>query len=451
VKRRTPGAPTALVALVLAACTIDGGVPSGTRCDEGRCAAPFVCSGGFCIGPDHADAGTDPETGCGKARQLGDSFDGTALAPTWSETTLAGGSIQVASGALLLLVPAGTAEPPTAAVFSRYAYDLRESSVSVAVPLVSVDEVTTAALELSGPGGEELALLYHRGGVLHASMVTAAGESTSTVDYDPALHRTWQLAERGGRLLFQAGPGADGPWTTISEVAAPSWVATVRVGLRHFGIEPSTEPRVAQFDDVNGGQPRGEPCPLTELSDSFDDGIDQPLWFSTAPTMFCSVEETDGEVVIAPRTGPTPFGNDRFCSYQTEKQYDLDGSSVSISISELIGSELDGYANLLLVQDIEETAVGFYADSGRIFCQIRDSDACDLLYAPAEHRHFRVALSGGELRWEVSADGAAFTTVVTRPSPFTDPRVTVTFGVSVGTLPETANGALRVEAVNASN
>lgn len=446
--------PCALVALVLAACTVDYNLPSGTRCDDGQCASPFVCTGGFCVRPDQLpDAGgpDDRETGCGKARQLADRFEGSALSPSWSETLEAGGSVQVASGALLLLVPAGTDEPPTASVFSRYAYDLRESSVSVAVPLVSAGEITTAALELSGPGGEELALLYHRGGVLHAAMVTAAGESTSTVDYDPVQHHIWRIAERSGRLQFQAGPAPAGPWATLSEVAAPTWASTVRVGLRHFGIEPSPEPRVAQFDDLNGGAALGEPCPLAELSDRFDDGVDQPLWFATAPSPFCTVEETGGEVVIAPRTGATPVGSDRFCGYQTEKQYQLDGSAITVSINELIDGDLDGYANILLLQDIAERAVGFYADSGRIFCQIEDTEACDLLYAPAEHRHFRVGLAGGELRWEVSADGTDFTTVVSRPSPFPDPRVTVTFGVSVGMLPGAAGKALRIGAVNASD
>jgi hypothetical protein len=456
VKLGPPGALGALVALValLAACTVDGTLPSGTRCDDGTCAAPFVCTGGLCVRPDDgADAGPDddPATGCGKVRQLADRFDGPALSPYWSAEVETGGSVQVTSGALLLLVPATLDAAPSAAVFSRFAYDLRESSVSVAVPLVAVDEVTTSALEVSGPGGEELALLYHRGGLLNAAMVTAAGESTSSVDYDAALHRVWRLAERSGRLLFQTGPAATGPWTTLSEVAAPPWISTARVGLRHFGIEPSPEPRAAQFDDLNGGQPRGEACPATELSDTFDNAVARPLWFASAPSPWCRVQEANGEVVLTAKTGAAPEGGDPYCSYQTQKQYELDGSSVTVSINELIDSSFDGYANILLLQDVLGTGAGFYTDGGRIYCQVGEADACDLLYAPAEHRHFRVSLAGGEMRWEVSADGAAFTTVVARPSPYTDTRVTVTFGVSVETLPATAGSSLRVGAVNASD
>lgn len=446
-------APCALVAL-LAACTVDGGLPSGTRCDDGVCAAPFVCTGGLCVRPgDATDAGPDddPETGCGKARQLADRFDGAALSPSWSAEVETGGSVQVTSGALLLLVPATLDASPSAAVFSRFAYDLRESSVSVAVPLVADDDVTTSALEVSGPGGEELALLYHRGGLLNAAMVTAAGESTSSIDYDAALHRVWRLAERSGRLLFQTGPAAAGPWTTLSEVAAPPWAATARVGLRHFGIESSPEPRVAQFDDVNGGEPRGDACPLAELADTFDNAVARPLWFASAPSPWCRVQEANGEVVIAAKTGATPKGGDPYCSYQTQKQYDLDGSSITVSINELIDESFAGYANILLLQDAVGTGVGFYTDGGRIYCQVGEADACDLLYTPAEHRHFRVSLAAGELRWEVSADGVAFTTVVARPSPYTDTRVTATFGVSVEALPATAGSALRVGAVNASN
>jgi hypothetical protein len=443
-----------LLALALAAvaCNPDSGLPSGTRCDDGVCAGPFVCSGGFCVRPDTlVDAGDDAPFGCGKVRQLADGFEGPELSRQWSRSGSGGGSIQVVAGSLQLVLPAGGDSGPAAAITSTQIYDLRASEISVAVPILGgPSHETTVTLEVSTRDGKRAAAIAHRGGQLLAIRRTPEGETMNGVAYDAAAHRYWRLAASGGQLRFQAAAGGSGPWTTFFEVESPPWLDSVRVELRHDHSTPLTDTLIAQLEDLNGGLPVGRPCPLAALSDAFDNEVEAPLWFASPATGWCNLREMGGELVITPAVSATPPPNGgQFCRYETVRRYELDGSSITASVNEMIGSAVDGYVDIVLLEDGAGVGVGFWVVAGRLLCQRGQENVCDLAYSAEQHRHVRLSVADGTMRWETSPDGVAFDTAVVQPSPYDDPSVVMSTGMYIGTAPAEPSGVYRLAAINA--
>lgn len=440
-------------ALVAAACSADLAVPSGTRCDGDVCAAPFVCnSEGFCVRPDpEPDAGAgDPQVGCGKVRQLADDFAGPALSRQWFQVFSGGGTIQVVAGALQLVLPAGDGDPPLAAIGSNQVYDLRASEVSIGVPFVGDPSLgTTVALEVSTRDDARAVAIAHRGGRLLALRRTPEGETSDSIAYVAAQHRYWRLAASDGRLHFQAAPAGSGPWTTFSEIDSPPWLDRVRVELRHSAPTPLADTLVAQLEALNGGLPVGRPCPLAELSDTFDDEGEGPLWSASSATGWCSLREVGGEIVITPTVSTTPPEGGQFCRYESVRRYDLEGSSITASVNEMIGSAVDGYVDIVLLEDSAGVGVGFWAVSGRLLCQRGQENVCDLAYSAEQHRHVRVSVADGTMRWETSADGVTFRAAVVQPSPFADPSVVMSTGMYIGTAPAQPGGVYRLAAINA--
>jgi hypothetical protein len=440
------------LALVLAACNADSGLPSGTRCDDGVCASPFVCSDGFCVRPDSlADAGGEAPVGCGKVRQLADAFAGPGVSRQWSQSWSGGGTLQVVAGALQLVLPAGDGDPPGAAITSNQVYDLRASDVSVAVPIVGDGSTeTTATLQVSTRDGRRAAAIAHRGGRLMAIRRSPDSESMDSIAYDAAQHRYWRLAASAGQLRFQVAAAGTGPWITFSEVESPAWLDSVRVELRHEHSAPLSDTLIAQFEDLNGGQPVGRPCPLADLTDTFDDEAAAPRWFVSPETDWCSLRETGGEIVITPTVSATPpASGNQHCRYETVRRYELDGSSITASVNEMIAAAVDGYVDIVLLEDDEGVGVGFWAVAGRLLCQRGQENVCDLPYSAEQHRHVRLSLASGMMRWETSADGTTFNTAVVQPSPYDDPAVLMSTGMYIGTAPAEPNGVYKLAAINA--
>jgi hypothetical protein len=441
----------ALSVMLAAACTVDGDVPSGTRCDDGVCGSGFVCSNDVCV---RDDAGPDPDLGCGKMRLVADAFTPPRLSARWFTSESEGGSVQLVADSLQLVLPGGREQGPSAAIFSEFFYDLRDSEVSVAVPLVGDAAFeTTATLEVGTFEFANAAQIAHRGGQLFATVRGSAGETTSAIAYDPAQHLYWRLAERSGRLLFQTGATGDGPWVTFSDVPSPPWLDIAYVSLGHGSGAPPADTLVARFADLNGGEPRGQLCPVADLVDSFDDGGDGPLWFGSPGNPWCSLAETGGEVAMTPTVGAmNPEDGNPGCGYRTRKQYDLDGSSITATVNEMVAPGLDGYADIILLGDLDGFDVGFFVGGGNtLLCQLGGESVCQIPFALDQHRHVRVGLADGMLRWETSGDGATFQTAATRPSPFADPSVVMSFRLQVSTLPMAAAGVYRLASVNAPN
>jgi hypothetical protein len=443
----------ALTLLFVAACRIDGELPSGTRCDDGVCGPGFVCSADVCVRAGSADAGPDPDVGCGKTRLVADAFAPPRLSSLWFTSESEGGSIQLVADSLQLVLPGGREQGPTAAIFTEFFYDLRESDVSVAVPVVGdAAHETTARLEVGTSDFANAARIAHRGGQLYATVRGPDGETTSAIAYIPAEHLYWRLAERSGRLLFQTGATGDGPWVTFSDVPAPAWLDLAYVSLGHESGSPPADTLVARFADLNGGQPRGRLCPVADLSDTFDDGSDGPLWFASGSNPWCMLAEAGGEVVMTPNVGPmNPMEGNPGCGYRTRKQYGLDGSSITATVNEMIGAGIDGYADILLLGDIEGFEVGFFVDDGTLLCQLGGEAVCQIPFVLDQHRHVRMSLADGMLRWETSGDGATFQNAAARPSPFADPSVVMSFRLQLANLPMAAAGVYRLASVNAPN
>jgi hypothetical protein len=443
----------AVAALLGAACRVDGDIPSGTRCDDGQCGSGFVCSNDVCVRADAPDAGADPDVGCGKMRLVADSFPPPRLSAYWFTSENEGGTVQLVEDSLQLVVPGGRERGPSAAIFSEFFYDLRDSDVAVAVPVVGAAQyATTARLEVGTFDFANAARIAHTGGQLFATVRGPDGETSSAIDYDPIAHLYWRLAERTGRLLFQTAPAGTGPWTTFADVASPPWLDIAYVSLGHESSAPPSDTLVARFADLNGGQPRGRLCPLTDLVDSFDDGTDAPLWFGSPANPWCTLAEANGEVAMTPTVGPmNPEEGNPGCGYLTRKQYDLDGSSITATVNEMVAGSVDGYADIILLGDLDGFEVGFFVGGGTLLCQLGSDSVCQIPFALDQHRHVRVSLTGGMLRWDTSGDGTTFQNVATRPTPFADPSVVMSFRLQVSTLPMEAAGVYRLGSINAPN
>ncbi len=190
-------------------------------------------------------------------------------------------------------------------------------------------------------------------------------------------------------------------------------------------------------------------CNETSLvADDFDeDGVDA-LWGIVYEYNGAATSEPDGVLRI-----DVPAGLDgaAYAGYRTDRYYDLTGSIVSVEIASMVN--VDSHAQMILqifgtAPDDGENA-GFEQQHGDLKMFARHGGEDDTLAIPydPEMRFWRLSERAGQLRWETSPDGRAWTVRRSVAAPFalTLVRIDVSAGVYQS---ESDPGVARFAAVN---
>jgi hypothetical protein len=157
------------------------------------------------------------------------------------------------------------------------------------------------------------------------------------------------------------------------------------------------------------------PWPLAQLGDDFDDNrIDPVLW----PNSYGGASEVGGKA----RVPVIPGG---FAAYQSARQWTLTGSRFCVKFATLpaVGGSSAAAVSVMANSTTAGTRIGFTYDplAGTLRCVSEvgyfDGSGTTLTFSPIDHMWLRISESGGNVFWETSGDGFAWTLRRTLATP----------------------------------
>lgn len=150
------------------------------------------------------------------------------------------------------------------------------------------------------------------------------------------------------------------------------------------------------------------------LQDTFDDGVRDPVLWSGS---YGNVTETGGRARV-------PCTTD-YSAYASAAAYTLAGAQVACRVYPPVagGAAVEALAEVLVLSSTGGTDAGFSLNvvTGLLKLISRtgyaDPDEVALPYSSSTHAWVRLRETAGTLSWDTSADGTAWTTRRTAPSP----------------------------------
>jgi hypothetical protein len=363
-------------------------------------------------GPPTSGNGSDD---CGHTSALQHGFDGQSLDSGLFESRVEFDASMTVDQALVLGYSTQTAS--LARLSSRWRYNLRDSSLAVeALDMPGAEAATAADFELVGDG-RGIRFRQTAGMLEAAQQQYGVWEVLASVPHDAAQQRWWRFSEGEGVTRWETSPDGQS-WTMLADHPSERlfdlrW-STVRLVSQNEGGAPASA-GVVRFDNLIGGPAASGWCPVSTLSDDFEDGARDARWSRTTAGTVGTAE--DGRLLFT--LPPNNDGAD--ARYQTARAFDLRGDAIAIRLDSLTSSsglmaELrlghgDGNAVAIRVQD-DELLLLQQLDGGG------DDAVLRLPFDANVHRWWRIRDEAGRLSWETSSDGRAWTLQSSRaPSP----------------------------------
>lgn len=438
---RAVGRVLALLALWLAASCWVSVDYSGTayQCDQyGQCPPGFECRDGVCVpfGAPGSDAGGDalsppldasdvdgrsadatppdaaPPAPCGTTDRLVDDFEDGITDPQWFPAWAdPGTAVSEEGGELVVSVSAGAGDA-WAGYHSEHVHDLAGRAVEVRVPQVGP---LYTILELQHHN-DVAAQLFESEGAMHASVygLPSGNGERAQVPYDSVAHQWWRFREQDGVLYWEVSADRSA-WTTLYQEAEPFPPDMVYVSLSAGG--DSATATEAHFDDLNPDGDKSQPwCPISTISDEFEDGVIAPRWADSWTETGCELAETGGEATILFDGTPNAW-----CGYETAPVYDACDGELTLAITSPLDVP-DADMSLILSFPGEDIALSIEYWDGmlRLFERVGGDTpmSVSLSYNQAQHRWWKIRESAGTLSWETSPNGSSWTSHATRPTDF---------------------------------
>ncbi len=295
------------------------------------------------------DDDTTLPPGCSPASIFTDSFDGTGLPRPWSVASLAAVATATEQGGFLAVHLFTGGMEVTADPF----LDVREQTVTVRMQLVSGALAAGDQMRLTlltedhahdlvfgaqvPPNGSSFDLVAGYEDRDATGKIIAFNE-IGRIPYDAGIHSDLGIQNTNGVTTFLAG-SAGGELQPIFDTSrAPlPWIGFMRPAFR-FG---STNDMNFAVDDFNGGgDPVGEACPASALSESFGDANISTDW--QLVEIDCDIA-FDAGGVMRMTLGGGMLAHE--CRVQSSTVYDLRDHSVQIGIqsASLTGDRLASF------------------------------------------------------------------------------------------------------------
>jgi hypothetical protein len=177
------------------------------------------------------------------------------------------------------------------------------------------------------------------------------------------------------------------------------------------------------------------------IADRFDVGV-SPTWQLFGPDWLAVV---DGEIRISLPTGAAARSGVR--SWATT---DVRDARAGIEVTEVVDPASVVEAYFALVHDATNQVAIALSHGYLHFYRVEDgvNTPGEAVYDPDQHRFWQIREQAGTLFYEASADGEAFATLATAPTPAFADSVRIEVG-AVAYAPMTSTGTFAVTAVNA--
>ncbi|MFS8066493.1 MAG: hypothetical protein ACMG6S_08990 [Byssovorax sp.] len=308
----------------------------------------------------------------------------------------------------VVALPANSATYSWGEFDSNRAYDLRNDSLSIEV--TSVSNTMTSAMVWWGVGYKDNYVgIYEQHGVLHFEHVIAGTQTVlKTTAYNPVTHRHWRFREDGQTTYWETS--SDGvSWTTATQVPTATLAPMDLVWTWFGGGADSGEASAGElrFDRLNGGGPPKEKwCPASTFKDDFNDGVRSRAWDRSWEDSKGMLDETGGKLVVT--LVPNAEGS---ASYVSASAFDLTSSSLLIEVPSAVSSANGSKTRIALVGPGDQ-GVEISELQGQLHFSYRVLNGWQLLgtvlYAPVQHRWWRLRESSNTLYWDTSPDGKAW-------------------------------------------
>jgi hypothetical protein len=246
---------------------------------------------------------------------------------------------------------------------------------------------------------------------IDGNFATFAGEAL-----DPNEYRFWRFREDDGTVYFDlSNDGATWMERTsydISSLIDPAFTS-VYVGANAYDTGQMQEARVAR---VYSGEPEAPgACPISSLTDDFDDGVMAPVWSAGWSGTSCSASEATSTLEF---TCPAMVDDD--AGYWTATAFDLAASQVSWEVVAPPAAGSLAYLTLVVSRPEVDSGWALAVDDGQLnLFEITDASWVFIrgeAHDPVGDRFLRIREAGGQVYFETSPDGVSFAGFDQRPA-----------------------------------
>jgi hypothetical protein len=153
------------------------------------------------------------------------------------------------------------------------------------------------------------------------------------------------------------------------------------------------------------------------MKDDFNDGVRSPAWARGWEDMPGMLAETGGKLVISLVPNQSTSA-----AYVASSSLDLTGSSVLLEVPSVV-SAADGSETRVILQAPGDQEIEMSESQGHLHFSIKKlnmwQELGSVLYAPVQHRWWRIRETAGTLSWDTSPDGKTWTAQAQiAPAPF---------------------------------
>jgi hypothetical protein len=309
-----------------------------------------------------------------------------------------------------MTLPSNSAQGSWGAFYTNRYYDLRGDAISVEVTSATNTATTARAIfSISTDGGNSLQI-YQKHGTLHfVRQLAGSWTDVKTTTYSATDHRFWRFREDGTNTYWETS--ADGTtWVIANQQATASLfpLDSVRVTLAGGTDGGEVSPGTARFDHLNGGgAPAGKWCPISTLTDDFEDGMRGPAWKGSWIEAPMTAVESGGQLVFT----FAPNGS-AYSGYGSSASYDLTNSAIVVNVPK-VGNTATIAQTYLTLSAPGNNEIDMVAESGNLAFRLYVSGTVQpvgsTLYSATQHAWWRIRATASTIYWETAPDGKTWT------------------------------------------
>jgi len=371
---------------------------------------------------------------CGTTEVLADDFDDGSVTSDWWYSAGLGATAEETGGERVITLPDGQSQSSWSGFSTNRLVRLTDQRVLLEVPTAPNPATTANAfMHVVYDGQNYLTLGVRLGQLLAAQNLNDTWTQLTAIPYDAAAHRWWQLREEGGTTYWETSPdGQD--WTTQvtrpTRELFPMDLVQIEHGASTEGMEVA--PGEAHFDNLMGGGTPADPwCPISSLSDDFDDDTASRMWsWASYEGGGCQLDETGGQLVVS------LDGSAIDCAYLSSQRFDVTGQALFVEVPS-IDTTIPNLYTFFRAEIDSANGYEFVVSDGLLVARVEVDD--NLMgqafpnYDPIDHRWWRIREASGDVIWETSPDGTSWTELAKTAAVLPVDALTVVLGAGVAT------------------